>query len=259
MEKKSPNISLIFIFLLILNIVFGILFSYINVLFNGDGIKYAIKNVNISLYLESNKEINSILNNKKIPMEIFNYIDKEEYERQVDLFFDNKEITFENIKSLLDNSVYEYDKVNMLDVHFNIQEDIDEISRIIYSNINDKNIINKINTYSLLGKSGIIFNIICIIITLLLIIKYKDLLYTGLIYTLMVIVIYLSLKNEIVFKTGDIFNKNVITYLNNSLANICSIYFAVGIIIIVIYLIVNVRKIYRKMKNNYIDYKWRYR
>ena len=258
MDKKLPNINLFFIFLLVINIIFGILFSYLNLIINGDGITYAFKHLDIPLYLENNKEINSILENKKLPIEIFNYVDKEEYEKQVDLFFENKEISLENIKDLLDNSVKEYDKVHLLDVHANIQEDIEEIAKIIYTNINDKNIINKLNTYSLLGRVGIIFNIISIIISLVFIIKYKNLLYTGLSYTLITIGVYLSLKNEIISIT-NIFDKNAVTYLNNRLANICSIYFIIGIIILVIYLIMNVRKIYRKMKNNYIDYEWRYK
>ena len=257
MDKKPHNYLLLV--LLFMNLLIGMMFTYMYVTFNQKGFKVIAKNINIPLYLKSEKEIYAIIEEKKIPIEVFNYIDKREYDKQVDLYFDKKEVSKEKINGLLSSSINEYEKINMVDVYSNIENDVDNITEIIYSKINDTETRNKINTIIVIGNISYIFNIISTLITIFLFVKYKDFLYSGISYVGVSIVIFLSLRNEIIYNLKDYLNIDGINYLNNNLSNICSIYFVIGIIILTIFLLFKIDYIFKYVKRSRIDYEWRYK
>ena len=258
MDKKPHKNSYLLLTLLIISLLLGMLFSFINITFNKKGLSYLAKNVDIPFYLKNEKKINAIIEEKKIPIEVFSYIEKEDYEKDVDIYFRDNKLSKKRIKKLLVDSIKKYENINMIDVYSYIDQDIDSIASIIYSKINDKEVVNEIKTISNIGKVSYIFIALSILITVLIIIRDKKLLYIGLSYVGVSIIIFLSLRNEFAVNTKG-FNINGVTYLENSLSNICSIYFVIGIIILLISLIFIIKNVFKDIKRSRIDYEWRYR
>ena len=257
MDKKPHNYLLIVLLFMLL--LLGVMFTFIQFTFSNKGLKKIAKNIDIINYLKSDKEIYSILDDKRIPFEVFDYIDKKAYDKQVDLYFEKGIISKDNISSLLVNSIKEYEKITMLDVYSNIDSDVDNISNIIYSKINDEETINKINTLKFIGNISYVFNIISVIITAIIFIKYKDFLYTGVSYVGVSLVSFISLKNGTIYNLKEYLTMNGINYLNDNLSIICSIYFTIGIIILIIFLIFKVNLGLKYIKRSQIDYEWRYK
>lgn len=221
------------------------------------------KNVDIIKLIREDDSLNNLLENKKIPKEVLNNLDKEKereiYTKIIDsLYTNNSSIIKEtDISMFIKDSIIKYEDIYELDIYSNIETDINNFSLEFSNKINDDQLIDSIrNIYNY--TNGIAIYII-ILITMLSIIgivfleKKESLLVLGIIFFLFSIVIsYIkeSLLKELLEK------EFVIKYISNQSISkigeffkpIYLIIFVIGIILLSVYLIIVIKKILLKIR-----------
>lgn len=263
MKFKHSFLTPILLFILTSCII---CFSFIYVgkyIFAKENIIDITKNINIAKIIREEKALNDILEEKKIPKEVLDYLDNEKsrelLKKIIDsLYTNNSSIIKEtDISTLIKDSIINYENLYDLDIYDNIEEDINNFSLDFSNQINNKEIIDSFRSvYKFLN--GITFYIV-IIITILSIIgiifleKKESILILGIIFFIFSIIInYLKdtfieklledkvlleyIQKQSILKTEDFFKQ---IYLTS---------FVIGIILLLIYLVIFIKKLLLKIR-----------
>ena len=177
MRLKRPIITISFIVILVICLIF---FSFVLISNNyvkNNRIKEIIYNFNIKDYILNDSKILKSIKNYNYPKEVYNYIDNNEVyilkEKIYSRFnhHDKKLLNQKEVILILNNSIYEYENINLSDSIKMVNEDIEYINNKIIEFTNNR--LNDYHTFfSILGKDILfyVFIIIIILIAILIII-----------------------------------------------------------------------------------------
>ena len=239
MKKPKNTITIVF---LCINLFLGGILEFFNISTSNTNISKIINSTNFIKYIKESKRINSILNDKRIPIEIFDYLDKDKIVVIIeDNTFDNEKIT-----KILVESINKYEDEYEVSVSPYITEEIDEISAIITSKI--KEIYEIYEGIKYVSNSRYFFVIVSILLTLILIIR-KEFFRTGVTYLIMSVVSYYILRTYFRISFNDIVNTTIEKIIIDNLTKIYTIYLCIGIILLLINAIIWLKKIFNKSKD----------
>lgn len=169
MRLKRPIITISFIVILVICLIF---FSFVLISNNyvkNNRIKEIIYNFNIKDYILNDSKILKSINNYNYPKEVYNYIDNNEVyilkEKIYSRFnhHDKKILNQKEVILILNNSIYEYENINLSDSIKMVNEDIEYINNKIIEFTNNR--LNDYHTFfSILGKDILFYAFIIIII-----------------------------------------------------------------------------------------------
>ena len=255
MKLNKPIITIFIIILLVVDLIF-FSFLYFGKKFNDKKfIDEIVEQFNFKSYFLNDDYISNKINNYNYPKEIFDYLDDLQIKNVKKIFKNNlinrEEILIqkEDIKEILDNSVFEYEYRNSEDVYNFVKDDIEYFSNKMEKDFNDNFVKEYYGIYDVC--SGILYFIslgliIIGIISILLIEKRNGFLITSIILILYSFLIYYINKNAF-----DIGYNSIIKYLNNinlQLDNLYMICFILAFVLLLIYIIQMLKKVARDIR-----------
>ncbi len=238
--KKNKN-TIAIVFLCIILFLGGILIfiSFSTIETNLDKI---LNSINYTKYIKESKRINSILDKKKIPIEIFDYLDEDKIIKNIeDNTVDNKRVT-----KILRNSITKYEDKYEVSIYDNITSEIDDITKIITNKINE--IYEIYEGVKSLTHSLYIFLATAFLLTIFLIVK-KEFVRTGTSYVVISIVSYYIIRTYFKSAFKSITNTIIDKIIVDNLTKVYTIYLCIGIILLLINIIIFVKEIYDKSKD----------
>lgn len=266
LKKKSITVTLLIIYVLALVIFLLLVLGKLIIAKNE--IKNLITDIDVTAYLKENEEINNILNSKKIPKEIFDYVNQnsanELVDSAVDNLYDNNVILINesDVERLIASSIEIYEKKYTVDIYRYIKSDISILASNIANNINNKDLIVSFNFINNLLNDIYLFSalIICIatVILVFLIEKKNAFLLIGIINTVTSAFMFYFNKTLLTNLTANISllryieQKKILSFLEK-IQPIYSILFALGILLLFIYLIIYINRIITKSRIMYYD------
>ena len=265
MELNKPLQSKILIICIMILLLFGVISLFTNRLLIKDNVKKIMNNQDIENLIKNDKDLNDILANNKVPNEVLDYITKSDIEslnsKAIDNLYENKKdiIDAKDINKIIKKSINKYEKNKNVDIYSNISKDIEKVTNTMSSNINDEDFVNSynfINTFSLVFYVNFIISIVFIVI-LIINEKINGLLFSGLTivfsaltsYYLITSMVYNILKN---IKIIDISNKYLINRISNISETICGILLVIGSILVIIYITISLKKVFREFRMKYV-------
>ena len=258
MKLNRPILTIILIILLVIDLIFFSVALIGQKVLNEEFLNEMIYDFDYIDYLKDNESIKNSVNNYKYSFDVFNYIDKEEVKevenKVVDNILSNEDtfIEYEDILQVLNNAVNKYEKINTVDIHEYIDDDIKEVAYEL-SNSFDNDSITGLHIVNGFVNSKIIylFVIIAIVISTLIIIfeHINGCLINSIIYLIYSFAMY-YLKYNFDFKVY--IKNNEITIANKVLPldNIYVTCFVLGFVLLVIYVIKLIVKVVRDIKLN---------
>lgn len=260
-EENKPTflitITVIFISLTIISL-------FINILCNKNNIENILINQNLSSLFIKDKELNKVLDDKKIPKEAITYINEEVLHDYLIIGIDrlyNGEmllISENEVNTIIKNSINKYEKNKNIEVYSYINDDLKTTSKIISKGISNEDAINTFNIVKNSSNIYIVFMIISIICIVYLFIKSKReaFLYNGLIFMGASILNYYIINKLLINLIKNIsfieINKHLLGRVKQISLGVCSIIFVVGVILLVIYLVKYSQKLLRDFRIKYI-------
>lgn len=255
MKLSHPFLSS---FLLIFLFVFISLFAFqisLSKGFNKEKIKDYLNKVDLVYYIKQDENIKEELNNKKIPEQIFNYINYDKKEELIsfivdNLYSDKKDIVdYNDIVSLIYDSVHIYEKLNSVEVYEYLDDSVIGFAKRISSEVNSGYSLNGfvlIKNFLSLTVSILLFTFSMVLLFLLYVYERKN---TFLLMGLLFIVIsfFLFLFNY------QIISSNFNIYLFNEAFLNCFefiyvLLFLIGSIMLINYLIYVIRYAKREFR-----------
>lgn len=263
MELNNPFKSKVYIILIVILSLTGLISLFLNIILNKSSV---IECIDLNKSITTNKELTDYLNNKKIPIDILKYIDKDKLKELsidiIDKLYDNNSnlINSNVLNDLIKESIIKYEEKENADIYNNIKEDIEKITINISNNINNEEYVNRYNIIKNVNYLFFIPLIISIVFIILLFIneKKKALLISGLIgITISLVLDYLKTQLvKVLYNNLDIINMLGITFEKSSIRTssiISGIIIVISLILIVIYLLIEGRHLYRKIRTSYLD------
>ena len=255
MKLNKPIITICIIILLVVDLIF---FSFLFIgkkLSNNSFIKDTIQEFDFKEYLLDDEVIADSINNFKYPKEVFDYLDNNKINKAkkefANLLIKKEEqlINKEEIKDILDSSVFEYEYRSSSDTYSFVEEDIDYFSNKMEKDFNT----NFVNEYYSVNKlsSGILYYISLILIitglVFIIILEQRN----GFLISSIILIIYSFLTyyiNKNMFEFG--FN-SVFKYfkkINLQMDNLYMICFILGFVLLLIYIVKSLRKMTREIR-----------
>ena len=260
-NKEIPVLLIVFIsaFLLL-----GIVSLFTNRLLTKDNVKDILVNQDLPERLKSDNELNKVIEERKIPIESISNIDDDSIvsylDEGLDRLYSNERplVKSDEINTIIKKSINKYGKEKSVDIYSNIEEDIKEVSKKIYKNVN---VSESIDTFNIVNSSSnvyLVFFLVTIILLIIMILKNKkeSTLYIGCIFAGIPIISYLIIKRVSVMILKEIdfinINKFLEERISNIAINICSKIFIIGIVLLIIYAVFMTKKILREFRIKYV-------
>ena len=255
MKLNKPIITICIIILLVVDLIFFSFLSFGKKIKDEKLINEMVESFDFKKYLLDDDIISNSIDNYNYPKEVFDYLDNLQINKVKKKFInnllheENNLVLKQDIKEILDNSVYEYEYRSQGDIYGFVANDIDTYSTKMEDEYNI-DFVNRYNTlYSI--SSGILYyiSLLFIIISISLIIvfeKRNGFLISSIILIVYSFLIYYVNKNvlEIGFKSIFKYFKNVSLHLDN-LYIIC---FILGFVLLLIYIVKLLRKLARDIR-----------
>ena len=263
MELNNPVKSRIYIIMIVILSLTGMISLFINVVLKKNNI---IESINLKEVIIKNEELNEYLNNKRIPIKVLSYLDDSSINKlSIDIVNklykgEDKLIKKESIIDLIKSSINKYETLENEDIYPNIWKDIEKASESIANTINNKENINRYNIIKDTAYIGFIPIAFTISFAILLTLseKKKSLLITGAILIGVSLVFKYISKSllQVLYNNIDILNILRIN-LDKSSDNISSIIsgiiLSVGLILSLVYIFIEGRHAYRRLRTSYLD------
>lgn len=259
MKLNKPVITITFIVLLLVNLIFFSLALLCKGLNTKENVKYILDNFNYKEYILEDINVNNSIDTYKYSNEVFDYIDKDKYEeienKIIDNLFDKEETIIEenDIKELLTDSVNKYEIDKMIDTKGNAIEDIDNISSNIASTIN-KEFLLTYKVVNIVSSDLVVYSLLLVAIILVSVIILKEkrngCLIGGISMLIYSFVAY-SINNNLfnIIKLDDkYFNK--FDKFVFKLDNFYMICFILSFVLLLIYIVLLIKKILRDKRIN---------
>jgi len=262
---KKPFLTKINIVIIVILLLIGVISLFTHIMVTKDNLLTSAGN-NLCDVIKNDKNLLDILDTKKIPLEVLDYISENECRNVTIKIFDNlyseKEVVIDDIdiRLIIKEAVLRYEELYDTDIYNNIEKELIEVSTKISEEFNNVNNYNEIKTITDITGYYYIPFIIVGILLILLIVKEKENspLIIGLLFTSVSFIGY-----YILIEVPKIINKHIsiIRLLNIDLSikteeiatNICCIILFIGLFAITIYVVGKVRKIYRRSRIAYLD------
>lgn len=265
MELNKPIKSKIIIICIMILLIFGVISLFTNRLLIKENVKGIMNNQELDKLIKEDKDLNDLLLENKIPVEVLDNITNSELEllssKAIDNLYDNKEelINYKVINDIIKKSINTYEKEKNVDIYNNISKNIESISKNMASNIND---IDFVYSYNFVNSISCVFyvNFIIMIILLVILIIYEKkngLLFGGLSIGFSSLSSYYLISNMVYSILGnikilDITNKYLIKRISAISETICGIILAVGIILVIVYVILSLKNVLRDFRMKYV-------
>ena len=267
MNLKKPFRTTLFIVLLVIDLIFlSFLVSLKNVS-NKDYLVSKIKDFDIVRYVKERDYIIESTNNLRYPIEIYNYIDVDTFnkigEEAVNNIFSGEKniLESEKLTNLLKKSIDYYDAENNADSISHAKKDLQRFSTEVSYKINNDSVV-KLLKFSTVVTNSFVYVIpylIAIIFTTLIIVfeKKKGLLIGGVTYILYSLYLYYFDNNFIrrLYVEGNFYSYfkgfKKYTFNLNTLYTIC---FILGFVLLLIWTIFYIKKVVRRVKVSSYDF-----
>lgn len=239
MKRTKNTITIVF---LCITLFFGGILFFLNIGTSNTNVNKIAKSINYTKYIKESKRINAVLEDKKIPIEIFNYIDKNKLEKMIeDNTYSKKKVT-----NILVESINKYEDEYEVSVYDYIPKEIDEISSIITNKIKD--IYEIYEGVRSISRNQYIFLIIELLLTAFLIIK-KEFVRTGVSYLVIAVGSYYMIRTYLRTSLKDFMNNTMEKIIVDNLTKVYTIYLCIGIILLLIYFILWIKEVRDKSKD----------
>ena len=262
---KKPFLTKLNIVIIVILLLVGVISLFTHIIVTKDSLRTST-GTNLCYVIYNNKELNELLDSKKIPKEILDNLSESECNnvttKMFDKLYDGEEKILDeiDIRSIIKESIIVYEEKSGMDIYSNIEEDLLEVSRKIVENFNDKSLYSEINTISTVSSYYIIPLVIVVILLLAIIVNEKENspLIVGLLLISISFVSYYFLLEvpRMLYK-----HISIIKLLNIDLSikteeiatSICCVILFIGLFALAIYVVKKVRKIYRRSRVAYLD------
>jgi hypothetical protein len=265
MELNRPYVTKLITISTVILLFIGVILLFTNRLLDKDNVKNILTSQNNLSYIKNNNDINSMLNDKKIPIEVLDNIKEEDVDKIVAnginrLYLrENSLIGSYDIQLIVRKSIIKYEKEHSLDIYTNIDSDLKRVSKNIASEINTSDDIKSftfINDLSCFSPIFIILGIAAMIF-IIIIEKANGLLVDGAIFSGLSIIIYYLVTTTIYEILGrikyiDIKNKVLIDSVGTTISAICGVMLVIGLIMLAIFAFKFSRKLFRDFRLKYI-------
>jgi len=272
MNFKYPFITtLLTILLLVISFCFFLFITGRSVL-SYKNIYDVTTNIDIVKYLKEDDEIKKTLDEKKIPAEIFDYIDRNSLNILIGESLDNiylgNEVVLNNskLKNIIFNSVKVYENKHTVEIYKYIEKDINVFVSNISSTLNSNGFSSNFHSaVSFVNDNFYLYSGIGLILFLILSIvfleKKNSILVIGIISVFLSLVLYLiNLHSnwENIFKILNLdlheyfINPNI-TFINKTFEPIYVLLFIFGFILIFIYIFIYIKFFLKKVRSMYYN------
>lgn len=273
MNLKRPFVSFaIVFFLFVLFVCFTILIVGTHV-FNRENLKYLANEIDIVSYLKNNSNLKTVLEEKRIPDDIFNNIDMISKEKIVNEAIDNifehkdKFVDANSILFLIRDSIKIYELRHTVDVYVYIEEDIINFSQKLENNINSMEFIKSFGILSSLFKEFNIYIIMVVSLFLFFLLfkfeKKKAFLVSGLFlvgYSILLYYIHANLLFKGIVPDIVYLSSAFGFLLSGILEKLEKIYiftFVIGLLFLIIFVCLYMKKIARNIRIYSYDINYR--
>lgn len=269
MRLNKPIITIALIIIMVFNLIFFSL-NFIGKTFTNKSFLYSIVDkFDFYKYISNDEEIIKSVEEYKYPMSIFEYINYNKVNEIKDEFVDNllndKEILIDNskIRKILNNSVSKYEIINEVDIINNVEKNIEDVSFKISNEFNnDLNETYRLFRFLSYDAFTYLFGIILLLLTIGIIIieRRNGFLICSIIYITYSLIIYWVDKN---FFTDSLFISFNSTYFNDMsnntlmLGHLYMICFILGFVLLLIYIIKMLKRMFRNLRLYSYGYYWR--
>ena len=265
MELNKPFATKVVIINTTLLLFIGVLLLFTNRLLVKENVTEIFTNQNMVKYIKNNKDINSLLKEKRIPTEVLNNISKDEVDelvlKGINNLYDKKStlVSGTDILGVIRRSVSKYEKDKQVEIYKNIRIELTRISGDIAEKINTSDDIKAFNIVYATSGFALLFIVLSMITMTVIIVfeKYNGLLIDGLIISGSSIIIYYIVSTmyaDILSKMHyiDVNSKVLNDNIRGILSTMCGVLFAIGIIMLIIYVIRYSEKLLRDFRLKYI-------
>ena len=255
MKLNKPIITICIIILLVVDLIFFSFLSFGRKIKDEKFVNEMVESFDFKEYLLDDKLISNSIDNYKYPKEVFDYLDDLQVNKVKKKFVNNlfKEennlVLKQDIKEILDNSVYEYEYRSKSDTYSFVSNDIDSFSTKMEENFN-KDFVNRYNTiYGI--SSGILYyiSLIIILVSISLIIVFEK--RNGFLISSIILIVYSFLIYYVNKNVLEIGFKSLFKYFNNislHLDNLYMICFILGFVLLLIYIVKYLIKLARDIR-----------
>ena len=266
MKLNKPTLTRLNIVIIVILLITGVISLFANIMVKKNTLyKGTNKNIICNLIKKDEGLIN-YFNDKKIPVESLDYISNNDCDRIKDKIFDNikndnkKDIDYNDIKSIIRDSIIEYELRTNDDIYEYIDNDLDNITKDIANKFNDELLYEQIEFISDITNNYVIIFIIVIVLIVLLIIveKFNSTSIVGTLLLLSSIGLYYLLKEvtQIIYRNVSIIKLldiDLNKVSSNTSLSICSILFATGALFLIMYLAKVIKKFFKEARIAYIN------
>ena len=267
MNLKKPFRTTLFIVLLVIDLIFLSFLVSLKHVANKDYMVSKIKDFDIVRYVKERDYIIESTNNLRYPIEVYNYINVDNFnnigEEAVDNLFAGKKPILESAKftSLLKQSIDYYDAANNADSMEHVKKDVQRFSTEVSYKINNDSVVKLLKASTIVTNTFVYFipYLIAITFTALIIVyeKKKGLLIGGITYMIYSFYVYYFDKNFIrrLYSEGNFYSYfkgfKKYTFNLNTLYTIC---FILGFVLLLIWTIFYIKKTVRRVKVSSYDF-----
>ena len=238
MKRTKNTITIVF---LCIGLFLGGILEFFNLGTSNSNINKMINSVNYTKYIKESKRINAILEVKRIPIEIFDYID----ENKLIKLIEENSYSEKKVTAILVESLNKYEDEHEVSIYDHFEKEIGEVSEIIISKIKDMyEVYEGINYVS---GNRYLFLGVAILLTILLIIK-KEYVRTGVSYLVISIFSYYILRTSLRNSLTNIMNATMEKIIIDNLTKIYTIYMCIGIILLLMNFVIWIKEIISKSK-----------
>ena len=266
MKLNKPSLTKLNIVIIVILLIIGVISLFANIVVKKDNLnKGTNKNIICNL-IKKDEELLKYFDDKKIPLESLDYISNSECEKLNSKILENikkedkEAIDSNDIKSIIKESILEYESHTDDDIYEHIDKDLDNISKDIVKQFNDELLYEQIKFISDITNYYILIFIVVIALIVLLVIaeKFNSIPIVGSILFLSSIGLYYLLKEvtQILYRNISIIKLleiNIDKVSSNTSITICSILFGIGAVLLIIYLVKVIKKFFREARIAYIN------
>ena len=266
---RKPILTKILLVFIVVLLFFFTLLIVARCVLSKDNAKALIESIDVQEHLETSEYVNNLIETKRLNNDLFSYVEKVDRTLVIndilDNLYNNREFLIKSykIEDILKKAIIIYENENSLDIYSNIKNEINELSNLISSNINNKEFIMQFSfIYNIVNGSlfyVVLFVLIFLIIIVLLIEKSLGFALVGLVLLISSICVVIFEKN---WFPNYINNINMIKYFSEEVVSNFIIYnffkynsilFVISICLLLIYGIICFRKFIRKIRIIFYD------
>lgn len=272
MKFNYPFITLFLTILLLISSFCFFLFITGRSILSYENVYDVTTNLDIIKCLKEDEKIKESFDEKKIPIEVFDYIDRNSLNNLIsesldNLYLGNKNILNDSkLKNIIFNSIKIYENKHTVDIYKYIEKDIDIFVSNISNTINSDEFSS--NFYGVNSIVNDDFYLYCGVgISLLLILsivfleKKNSMIVIGIIFVIMSLLLYLISLHfnwELIFKIVNLdiykyFINPDITFIDGMFDPIYVLLFILGFILITIYIFIYIKFLLKKVRSMYYN------